>query len=149
MHSLEKILPQKPPMILLSRVVEHDLKERTLIAEVDISPESVFFDYEIKGIPCYIGLEYMAQTVGCLLGIENQKPPAIELVLGTRNFEFSIQKFSVNYTYRISIKEQFVMEEMSSFNGEISNDQNVICARGDIKVYYRNDLNELLRQENG
>jgi 3-hydroxymyristoyl/3-hydroxydecanoyl-(acyl carrier protein) dehydratase len=37
MLELEKILPQKFPMILLSRVVEYDLAERILKAEVDIS----------------------------------------------------------------------------------------------------------------
>ncbi|MDR0677947.1 MAG: hypothetical protein LBF44_00230 [Holosporaceae bacterium] len=142
MSDLEKILPQKFPMILLSRVIKYNLKERILAAEVDISLESVFFDGEMNGVPSYVGLEYMAQTVGCLLGIENQKPPAIELVLGTRNFKIFTQKFSPGHTYYISVKEQFAMEETSSFEGIILDDENIVCIEGDIKVYHRNDLDE-------
>ncbi|MGL4948322.1 MAG: hypothetical protein ACRC42_02960 [Mycoplasma sp.] len=86
MYILEEILPQKPPMLLLSRVVEFNLNEKTLVSEIDISSKSMFFDIEIRGIPSYIGLKYMAQTVGCLFGIEDlisNKASQIEFMIGS------------------------------------------------------------------
>lgn len=138
MYNLEDILPQRPPMILLSRVIEFDLKAKTIISEVDISSKSMFFDSATKGVPSYAGLEYIAQTIGCLFGIEDLisgKIPQIEFMIGSKNFEIFIQTFSEFCTYRILVEQQFSLENMSVFYGKILNDENYVYAQGDVKVY--------------
>lgn len=141
---LDELLPQKSPMILLSEIIEYDFKNRSIISTVSISSESMFFDEKINGVPSYIGLEYMAQTVGCLIGIENAKPPKFELILGTKNFEIFVQKFEKEIAYNIFVQEQFSIGEMSSFYGEIFDDQKFTCAKGDIKIYHGNEIKQLV-----
>ncbi len=138
MYNLEDILPQRPPMILLSRVLEFDLKTKTAISEVDISSSSMFFDSATKGVPSYVGLEYIAQTIGCLFGIEDLisgKILQIEYMIGSKNFETFAQTFAEFCAYRILVEHQFSLENMSVFYGKILSDENYIYAEGDMKVY--------------
>jgi predicted hotdog family 3-hydroxylacyl-ACP dehydratase len=136
MYDPAKILPQKPPMILLSRVVKYDPERKILISEFDISEESIFFDHETRSVPSYLGPEYITQTAGCMLGIENS--PEIELILGIRNFEVFTENFRENSVYRVSAEKQFSLGQMSSFYGEIFDDKNTLCARGEVNVYHSN-----------
>jgi predicted hotdog family 3-hydroxylacyl-ACP dehydratase len=140
MYSLDEIMAQKPPMRLLSRVIEYDLEKRWLMAEVDISTESIFFDNEIEGIWSCIGLEYMAQAASCLSGIislEARKRPGVGLIVKSKSFECFIKCFLINRTYSILIKEVFSMQDFSSFYGKILDKEQRLAAMGDLKIYCR------------
>ena len=62
---LATILPHKEPMILIDDIVDYSLEEKWLKSCVTITKDSLFFDKDLNGIDSIIGIEYMAQTIGC------------------------------------------------------------------------------------
>lgn len=129
----EDLLPHRSPMVLVSRVVAFDADRHSLVAETDISPESLFYDGELGGVPAYLSIEYMAQTIGCFAGYWDLSqtppiPPRVGFVLGTRKFCTSCDVLAPG-CYRITVKEQFFDNEIASFSAEVSDvDGNVVCS---------------------
>lgn len=86
---LFELLAHRPPMLLLSAV--DTVNRESAQATVWIGPESAFFEAP-RGVPAWIGLEYMAQTVGLIVGHRHQQdgdPPPQGYLLGTRQFRCS------------------------------------------------------------
>lgn len=79
--SLSELLPHAPPMILLDKILQIDSAGKTCSCEVRIHAESCFAD-PVKGVPCYVGVEYMAQTVGVLAGYLQKEGGAEAMSLG-------------------------------------------------------------------
>lgn len=132
---LEKILPHKDKMVLIDDVILVDLEKKCLTAVVTISPESLFFDKEINGISGIIGLEYMAQTVGCYAYYKNgEKEPQKGLLLGTRLYNVSCD-FEAGKTYTINVREIFFDNNMVSFECMIYNDRNEEIQSATVNVY--------------
>lgn len=105
-------------MILLSRVGE--LFEDGLQTFVDISNDSMFC--ESAGVPSYVGLEYMAQTVAAYAGyraIEKQERVKEGFLLGTREVTFAIPYFSIGSELEILCKDFMSNNEMGVFTCEI------------------------------
>ena len=65
---LERFVPHRGRMSLLTRVVQYDLSSASLAAEVDIRESDLFFDGERGGVPAWVGFEYMAQSIAALAG---------------------------------------------------------------------------------
>jgi predicted hotdog family 3-hydroxylacyl-ACP dehydratase len=100
---LDALLPHRDPMILLTRAV--GMEGDAFVAEVDITKTSPFF--EGAGVPVWIGLEYMAQTVALFSGAKG----ALEgsgarpgMLLGTRAFSCARQSFLEGETLRIVVR---------------------------------------------
>ena len=118
--SLDQILPHKNPMILLNRLGK--LVEDGLECYVDISNNSKFFDGE--GVPNYVGLEYMAQTVAAYAGYHAflKKEKVKEgFLLGSRDVTFTKLKYLLNDSLRITCKEFMHNDEMGVFDCSIIN----------------------------
>ena len=84
---LEILLPHRAPMILLSRAV--DYSDDFAQAEVLITEQSAFFDAALGGVPTWVGMEYMAQTIGVWAGhqqLSNNKPVQAGCLLGCRSY---------------------------------------------------------------
>lgn len=64
MYDLTKILPHKPPMILLDDILEMDIKNGTLTAVFKVNQQKIFYEAG-KGINTLTGIEFMAQAIGC------------------------------------------------------------------------------------
>lgn len=116
----EALLPHRAPMVLVDRVCAFDAAAQTLTAETEISPQSLFFDARLGGVPAYVAIEYMAQTVGCFAGLFDlaQTPPrvpAVGFVLGTRKFD-AAQSVLPPGTYKICVRALFFEDEIASFD---------------------------------
>lgn len=132
---LSKILPHKNEMILIDEVIDYSLSEKYLIASVAIKENSLFYNKDIKGIDSIVGIEYMAQTIGCYAYYKNgQKEPEIGFLLGTRLYNNSIEKFELNQTYNIIVKEIYT-DEISSFECVILNSKKEEISSATINVY--------------
>ena len=99
------VLPHRPPMLLLSRVVSWDAV--SLVGEVDVGEDGPFAEPGL-GVPRWLGLEYMAQAVGALDGIrlreaDRQVPPGY--LLGTRRLDGIGGYFAAGARLRISVQE--------------------------------------------
>lgn len=92
-YQVKDLVPHSGEMSLLQRIVDHG--DEWLVAEIEIGQDSLFAD--ANGVPTWIGLEYMAQTIAAYAGLQERlvgKPPKIGFLLGTR-------KYSVNTDYFI------------------------------------------------
>ena len=119
---LEKILPHKKPMILIDDIVKYSLEDNWLESIVTIREDSIFYDKNIEGVSSIVGIEYMAQTIGCYAFLRRkQEKPHIGFLLGTRLYNNSIEKFSLGKTYTIKVSEIFTDNSLFSFANQIDN----------------------------
>lgn len=136
---LATILPHEEPMILIDDIVDYSIKEKWLKAIVTIDEKSLFFDKELNGIDSAIGIEYMAQTIGCYAYYRRKlSKPMIGFLLGTRLYNNSVKMFELGKTYYILVKEVFVAE-LYSFECFIYNDKDEEIASATINVYQDED----------
>ena len=118
---LEQILPHKPPMVLLDRLLVAD--NDSAMCEVSISPRSPFYDHQLAGIPAYVGIEYMAQTIAAYSGALSQREgsePKVGFLLGSRKYKPSVAIYKQGQTLQISVRK--LLEDssgLSVFNCEI------------------------------
>jgi predicted hotdog family 3-hydroxylacyl-ACP dehydratase len=146
--SLENVMPHKRSMLLLSRVVASDTREKTLTAEIDITQNSMFYNSEIKQIPVWVGMEYMAQSIAALSGIyaiENNQKPNIGFVLGARNYQCFVTGFNLGETITVKIKELFLDSELGSFSCEIFLGDKLI-AKTELNVFQPKSVEEFIRK---
>ena len=141
---LSTILPHKEPMILIDDIVDYSIKDKWLETCVTISEDSLFYDKEIKGIDSSIGIEYMAQTIGCYAYYRRElSEPKVGFLLGTRLYNNALKTFELGKTYYIKVVEVFVAE-LFSFECFIYNDENEEIASGTINVYQ--DVNDNIKE---
>jgi len=85
-RDIADFVPHRGSMLLLDRLVDCDEVHGT--AEVSISRRSSFY-LPGRGVPAYVGVEYMAQAVAAFDGAQRRAAgagPAIGFLLGTRQF---------------------------------------------------------------
>lgn len=141
--NLEKILPHDYPMIVLDELLEVDMEKHVVTSSVTVREDKIFYDRTLGGISPLVGIEFMAQTVGCYAYFENgQKKPRIGYLLGSRQYNCSLEKFELGKTYKIVANRIFSDNELVSFDCFIYND-NIECARATVNVYLPQDVETL------
>ncbi|CAH0533980.1 hypothetical protein VST7929_01862 [Vibrio stylophorae] len=125
---LEHLLPHRAPMMLLSRVIA--IGEETAHCQVDISTDHFFYDTASQGVGAWVGIEFMAQTVGCWSGYQarqkSQVPP-MGFLLGTRKFSSTISQFSAGMTLDIHGEKVLENNGMSAFTCRIEHQGEVLA----------------------
>lgn len=142
-YTPEQVLPHRDEM-LLADVVDYgaDYGQITLT----VRPESLLCDGE-RGVPAWAGIEYMAQAMGVFSGVERQQhgaEPKIGLLIGTRRYDSSVPYFALGAKLTTTARLVFHEAQMYVFNCEISDGRQIV-ARGDIKAYRPDDIQEFLR----
>ncbi|MCD7879714.1 MAG: hypothetical protein LUG16_07270 [Candidatus Gastranaerophilales bacterium] len=141
--NLEDILPHKKPMILIDDIVDYSIPDRWLSTKVEIKENSLFYDAKIKGVSSIIGIEYMAQSIGCYAFLRKKlKTPKIGYLLGTRLYNNLSEKFELGKTYFILVKEIFSEGEINSFDCLIYNETKEEVASAALNVYQEAGNNE-------
>lgn len=149
-YDLAKILPHKAPMILIDDVLDINLEEKTLTSAVTISEEKLFFDKSINGISSLVGIEYMAQTIGCYAHFRRENEPTrIGFLLGTRLYNNSIEKFNNGETYSIKVHEIFTNEKIVAFDCIIYDKTKEEVASATVNVYQGKNAEELITNNVG
>jgi predicted hotdog family 3-hydroxylacyl-ACP dehydratase len=146
---MAEILPHKPPMIFIDGVAEYDLEKRTVVAYFIVTKEKHFYDHISGGVPSWTGIEYMAQAIGTLAGInssEKGEAPSLAFLLGTRSFEVFIDFFTLNTRYDVHVSENFADVEMGSYRCLIYDNNNFLCAAADINTYLPKDIDKVLKR---
>lgn len=142
---LEKILPHKKPMILIDDIKAYSIEDNWLESIVTIRENSMFYDKNIEGISSIVGIEYMAQTIGCYAYIKRkQEKPRIGFLLGTRLYNNSVEKFDLNKTYTIKVTEVFTDNSLFSFDCFIFDENEEEIASAMINVYQSENSDEVL-----
>ena len=140
-EELAKILPHKEPMILIDDIIDYSPDEKWLRSRVTITEDCMFYDKDLNGIDSVLGIEYMAQTIGCYAYYRRQlSEPKIGFLLGTRLYNNAISKFELGKTYEILVKEIFTAE-IYSFECFIYNEEKDEVASATINVYQNDKEN--------
>lgn len=135
-YNLEKILPHSHPMILIDDIVEYNIENQYLISKVTINDKKLFFDKTLDGIPGCVGIEFMAQTIGCYAYFkQNQEPPRIGFLLGARLMNCAVDKFENGKTYTIKSREVFTNNEIVAFDCIIYNENGDELASSTVNTY--------------
>lgn len=107
LHPVVDLLPHRPPMVLLDRI--EGWEDRRLAAVVGIRGDSPFFQPD-RGVPAYIGIEYMAQSCAAYAGLEAVNagcPVRIGYLLGTRRYLCKVLWFAPGQQLKVEISELF------------------------------------------
>lgn len=146
---LATILPHKKPMILIDDIIDYSIEEKWLKSCVTIRPDSIFFDRELNGIDSVLGIEFMAQTIGCYAYFRKHlTKPSVGFLLGTRLYNNAIKKFEAGQTYEILVREVFVAE-IYSFDCLIYNSIGEEVASATINVYQSDNEDNIKEILNG
>jgi predicted hotdog family 3-hydroxylacyl-ACP dehydratase len=134
------VLPHRPPMVLLDRVVSHE-PARTVCA-VDLTAASLFVE-EGVAVPAWVGVEYMAQCVAAHAGLmARARGEAVRLgwLIGARRIEFYADRFTLGQTLLITAVHTWGEREMAAFGCSVSDaTSNRLLADGVVSVYAPSD----------
>jgi len=111
---IDDLVPHARPMLLLDEILEAD--EKHCLCAVTIRADSMFLGE--RGVPAYIGLEYMAQTVAAHGGYHshtNREPVRTGFLLGTPRLETGCAHFPLGSVLEVSAEAAFRDEELIRF----------------------------------
>jgi predicted hotdog family 3-hydroxylacyl-ACP dehydratase len=144
---MTELLPHEGRMLLLDEVVDADADK--VICALTIRADSMFCDGG-KGVPSWVGLEYMAQTASSYSGLEEARagtPATIGLLLGTRRYTVDMPYFPIGAC--LLVEAHVVLRDdndLVAFDCTISEAERVI-ARADVKAYRPKDVFSVVRGE--
>ena len=149
-YEIEDVLPHQKPMILIDTLLKYD--EDSCCCQVTITSNSPFYCAEKKGVPSYIGSEYMAQTIAAYAGaqaLDKNNSVSIGFLLGTRKYKTACSHFSIDKTLDISIKELYQEDSgLRVFECEITDVDNakLSLVQANINVFQPKDPQAFLSE---
>ncbi|XQW84892.1 3-hydroxylacyl-ACP dehydratase [Thalassotalea piscium] len=147
-YSVKDVIPHRDPMILISGLSYYD--DRRACCWVDINEESPFYDHQIKGVPSYVGIEYMAQSVAAYAGanaLDQQHEIRIGFLLGARKMTIQERSFSCGTRLIVDVEELYREESgLSVFGCTISHlDRVVVEAK--VNVFQPSKPQEFIKEQ--
>lgn len=149
--SVSDLIPHKEPMIFIKEVISTDLSKGELVAKLDTSSASIMYQKNIGGVASYSSLEYMAQAIGCLVGIYDksknpEKKPGIGFVLGSRNLKVYHPVLKEKDCNFIKIQEQFCDNNVASFECIIYNQDNISISEAIVNVFRPDNIVDFMKE---
>lgn len=145
-------LPHSAPMVLIDEVLDVDMEKQIVKTSVKIHDKKIFYDKEFDGISPLVGIEFMAQTIGCYAFYKaGLQIPKIGFLLGTRQYENLLEKFENGKTYVITAREIYGDNELVSFEcliyneGEDKNPENYV-AKATINAFQPKDAEKYIEE---
>jgi predicted hotdog family 3-hydroxylacyl-ACP dehydratase len=117
------LLPHKGKMLLISRVMEYNVHERSLCSEYDVTRNCLFYDPGLSGVPGWMSFEFMAQAVSALSGITGKvlgKPPMLGFILSVSSFEITISLLEPGDIAHVRVTEEMRVGAVSTFSCTVS-----------------------------
>ncbi len=143
----EKLLPHAHPMILLDAVDSYG--EDFAQALVTPGPDSPFAD-STGNVPCWVGMEYMAQTIAIFAGIRARQqglPIKLGLLLGTRSYNIEVEQFCCDQLYSVHVRQIITDGSLSAFDCTISSAGNpTVLAQAVINAYQPENIDDFFMQ---
>lgn len=143
---LTELMPHRPPMLLLDRMVEAG--ETHAVCEVVIRADGPFCGD--AGVPAYVGIEFMAQTVAAYSGWQRRRaghPIEIGFLLGTPQFQSFCDSFCVGQTLHVEVTHVWGADQLARFAGVIKDAQTgVRLQQADLSVFQPSDLRAALEK---
>lgn len=132
---ISSIVPHRGVMSLLNDLIWHDGSKT--ICEVRIQPNSTFV--QETGVPAWIAIEYMAQTVAAHDGLEAKqkgKEQQIGFLISIRKATFSVDFFYLSQILRIAVNHLWGDNNFFTFHGEVRDSRtDLILAEAQLNFY--------------
>lgn len=132
--SVEDVVPHRPPMLLLDRLVAWD-GERVL-CEVRIGEGTRFLAADAM-VPAVVGLEYMAQAVAAFAGLKARAAggePRLGFLIGCRELLLGTDGFRPGDVLEIEAKHVWGETEVGSFACQVRR-AGAVLVTGALTVY--------------
>lgn len=110
-QNIADFIPHRAPMILIDKIIRH--QQDALETEVQITPQSAYFDEQRQAVPNYVGIEYMAQSIAALAGVEaklRRDKIRVGFLLGSRKLALHTAQYELNRRYRTQVKRLYQEE---------------------------------------
>lgn len=135
-------------MVLLDSLYSYDA--HSAVCQVKISQQSPFFDAQLDGVPSYIGVEYMAQTIAAYAGakaLSSQGEVRIGFLLGSRKYQCHTELFAKGQTLNVAV-QQLMQDEsgLSVFDCRILH-AGTLLASAKINVFQPIDADRYIRHQ--
>ena len=145
---VEQLLPHSGDMVLIDQMVDEGVGYGASRVKVDSA--SKFFEEEINGIRAFIGMEWMAQTIAAIAGIEalkDNRPVQIGFLLGSRKYEPSRNVFERDEEYIIRVEQMYREDNgLGAFNCTIHQGDDLI-ADSKLNVFAPDNVEQFLKGE--
>lgn len=106
---ISELVPHRNTMLLVDRLLEDDAQR--VRVEATVKSGRIFVTDE--GLPGWVGLELMAQTVATWAGLRGRRanePVRLGFLLGTRRYECSLPVFPLGARLEIEAEQELVGE---------------------------------------
>jgi predicted hotdog family 3-hydroxylacyl-ACP dehydratase len=143
-YQVSELVPHSGKMSLLTRI--SDYGDDWLEAEVDIDASSMFV--EEQGVPAWVGVEYMAQTVAAFAGLQEKalgQHPKLGFLLGTRRYNVNVEWFPLGVTLTIRVVREMVAENgLHVFQTML--EANQISAAASLNVFQPENAEQFIKE---
>lgn len=130
---IESLVPHGGPMVLISEPAGYG--KNWAEASVRIAEDTLFYELG-RGVPSWVGLEYMAQTIALYAGICDKtagRDVKVGLLVGTRRYTVSSEYFPLGSQLQVHVDEVWQDSQMAVFDCRI--DCGKCLAEGKLNVY--------------
>ena len=145
---VEQLLPHSGDMVLIDEMLDYG--DDFGVSRVKVDAASKFYEGDINGIHAAIGLEWMAQTIAAIAGIEalkNGRPVQVGFLLGTRKYEPTKNVFKLDEEFIIHVKKLYREENgLGAFQCTIHEDDQLI-ADAKLNVFAPDNVEKFLKGE--
>lgn len=132
-------------MLLLDRVIE--AAETRIVCEVTLQIDSPYCDG--AAVPGWVGIEYMAQAIGTLIGwraLEKQLPVKVGFLVGTRRYQSHVPQFHTGDILRVTADEEFMdANGLAMMRCTVRNIADIPLAEASLLVFQPDDLDTYLQ----
>jgi len=147
----EKCTPHRAPMLLIDAML--DAEGVVARSETTIRLDNIFLARG-RGVPAYVGFEFMAQTINAFDGwrrIEHGKEPTIGFLLGCRAYRCTIDYFAEGQRYITEVKSLLKNpdDEMVSFECRIVDGAGREVASAIVNAFRPHDPDAFLKAQLG
>lgn len=131
-YSIEQLLPHAGKLMLLDHVLTYD--DESMSAQVTVRGDGLFGDN--TGVPAWLGIEYMAQTVAAHGGLMCRlagKPLNPGFLLGTRRYHCNVSRLNAGAVLIVTVKRLIQDQGLGVFDCRVTGDGVEISAK--LSVY--------------
>ncbi len=107
--AVAELLPLSGSAILVDKILAETAEG--VIAAARMLRAHPFFSAEQSGVPSWVGVELMAQTIGLHAGLaarRDNRPPRVGYLLGTRRYAPSVPYFSAGSLLEIHVERLYL-----------------------------------------
>ena len=118
--AVDSVLPHAHPMILIDEV--RQIGGVSTESTVRIGEDAMFYERTL-GVPAYVGIEYIAQTVAThagALALAKEDPVRVGFLLGTRHYHCTVPYFPLGARLTVRVHALYQASNLSKFRGTIS-----------------------------